>query len=116
MEAEQGGEREAAEQAGHRRAPIVGNGAPTTAPQGEFHLARGRHPRTAAWILATSIFCIGIIASKARFATAPPLAIASVRTFGVICQLTPHLSLHQPHWLSWPPFPTIAFQYLSVSA
>ena len=32
------------------------------------------------------------------------------------CQDNPHLSLHQPHALSWPPFSTIAFQYRSVSA
>jgi hypothetical protein len=37
-------------------------------------------------------------------------AIASVSTRGVICQETPHLSLHQPHALSWPPLPTMAFQ------
>ena len=59
---------------------------------------------------ATSIFFMGIIASNARFASAPPLAMASVSTRGVICQLMPHLSLHQPHRLSRPPLPTIAFQ------
>ena len=37
-------------------------------------------------------------------------ASASVSTRGVICQDTPHLSLHQPHWLSSPPLPTMAFQ------
>ena len=37
-------------------------------------------------------------------------------TRGVICQDTPHLSLHQPHALSWPPLPTMAFQERSVSA
>src|SRR5688572_6985360 len=67
-------------------------------------------PRTADSILATSIFCISIIAPKARLATSPPLAIASVSTRGVICQDNPHLSLHQPHALSTPPLPTIAFQ------
>ena len=51
-----------------------------------------------------------IIASNARFASSPPAASASVSTRGVICQETPHLSLHQPHALSWPPLPTIAFQ------
>ena len=40
---------------------------------------------------------ICIIASKARLATAPPEAIACVSTRGVICQLIPHLSWHQPH-------------------
>jgi len=59
---------------------------------------------------ATSIFFIVIIAAKARFASAPPAASASVRTRGVICHDRPHRSLHQPHWLSWPPLPTIAFQ------
>ena len=54
-------------------------------------------PFTAASILATSIFFIGIIASNARLATSPPRAIASVSTRGVICQDKPHLSLHQPH-------------------
>ena len=67
-------------------------------------------PRRAASILATSIFFMSIIASNARLASAPPAAIASVSTRGVICQETPHLSLHQPHALSWPPLPTMAFQ------
>src|SRR5262245_6024680 len=39
---------------------------------------------------------------NARFASSPPAAIASVSTRGVICQETPHLSLHQPHALSSP--------------
>jgi hypothetical protein len=64
-------------------------------------------PRRAALIAATSIFFIVIIASNARFASAPPTAIASVSTRGVICHETPHLSLHQPQALSWPPFPTV---------
>src|SRR5690349_16450632 len=68
------------------------------------------HPLLAASILATSIFFISIIASKARLASSPPAAIASVSTRGVICQEMPHLSLHHPHWLSCPPLPTIAFQ------
>ena len=51
-----------------------------------------------------------LIAANARRATSPPAAIASVSTRGVICQLTPHRSRHQPHWLSCPPLPTIAFQ------
>ena len=54
----------------------------------------------AASMAATLIFFIGIIALKARFATSPPAAMASVNTRGVICQDMPHLSLHQPHWLS----------------
>jgi len=55
-------------------------------------------------------FFIGIIASNARFASAPPAASASVSTRGVICQERPQRSLHHPHWLSWPPLSTIAFQ------
>ncbi|MNC36239.1 hypothetical protein D3C75_847500 [compost metagenome] len=51
-------------------------------------------------IAATSIFFIVIIASNARLAVSPPVAKASVSTRGVICQLIPHLSLHQPHSLS----------------
>ena len=67
-------------------------------------------PRRAASILATSIFFIVIMASKARLASAPPAAIASVSTRGVICQERPQRSLHQPQALSLPPLPTIAFQ------
>jgi hypothetical protein len=37
-------------------------------------------------VVATSIFFIGIIASKARFASPPPAASASVSARGVICQ------------------------------
>src|SRR5438105_3382753 len=68
-------------------------------------------PRTAASITAMSIFFIVIIASNARLAAAasgPKTAL--VRVIGEICQDNPHLSLHQPHALSWPPLPTIAFQ------
>jgi len=61
-------------------------------------------------MVAISIFFIGIIASKARFASPPPAASASVSARGVICQERPQRSLHQPHWLSLPPLPTIAFQ------
>ena len=75
-----------------------------------FEKARWRYPRRAASIAATSIFLMSIIASKARLASAPPAAIASVRARGVICQERPHLSLHQPQALSWPPLPTMAFQ------
>jgi len=60
-----------------------------------------RQPRRAASIAATSIFCMVIIAAKARSASAPPAAIASVSVRGVIRQLTPHLSLH----LNRPGFP-----------
>jgi hypothetical protein len=69
-----------------------------------------RQPRRAALIAAMSIFFMPIIASNARFASSPPAASASVSTRGVIYQETPHLSLHQPHWLSWPPLPTMVFQ------
>jgi len=48
-------------------------------------------------MVATSIFFIGIIASKARFASPPPAASASVSARGVICQESPQRSLHQPH-------------------
>src|SRR5437868_66476 len=68
-------------------------------------------PRRAASIAAMSIFFICIIASKARFAAAGSgSVIACVRAIGVICQDNPHLSLHQPHALSWPPLLTTAFQ------
>src|SRR5687768_17514308 len=71
---------------------------------------RSTQPRRAASMVATSIFFIGIIASKARLASAPPAASASVSARGVICHERPQRSLHQPHWLCWPPLPTIAFQ------
>ena len=74
-------------------------------------------PRRAASIAAISIFFISIIASNARLAAAGSASVtAFVRAIGVICQDNPHLSLHQPHALSWPPLPTIASQYRSVSA
>jgi len=67
--------------------------------------------RRAASIAAMSIFRMCIMASKARLAAARSgSAIASVYATGVICQLRPHLSLHQPQALSWPPLLTIAFQ------
>jgi hypothetical protein len=53
---------------------------------------------------------MSIMASKARFAWSPPADIASVSVRGAICHDTPHLSLHQPHALSCPPCPTIAFR------
>jgi hypothetical protein len=45
--------------------------------------------------LATPIFPVTIIAAKARLASAPPAAIASVDMRGVICQEIPQRSLHQ---------------------
>ena len=72
-------------------------------------------PRRAASIAAMSIFFMVIIASNARLATAGlGSVIASVRAIGVICQDKPHLSLHQPHALSSPPWPTIAFQLIHI--
>ena len=68
-------------------------------------------PRRAASIAAMSIFRICIIASNARLAAARSgSVIALLKAIGVICHDSPHLSLHQPHALSWPPLPTIAFQ------
>jgi hypothetical protein len=67
-------------------------------------------PRRAASMVATSIFLIGIIAAKARFASEPPAARASMSVRGVICQDRPQRSLHQPQALSCPPLSTIAFQ------
>src|SRR3954463_16658549 len=67
--------------------------------------------RRAASIAAMSIFPITIIASNARLAAAGSGSVmALIRAIGVICQDSPHLSLHQPHALSLPPLPTIAFQ------
>ena len=73
-------------------------------------LIRGTHPeerstapqpRSAASIAPMSIFVISIIASNARLAAAGSRpAMALVRTTGVICHDTPHLSLHQPQALS----------------
>jgi hypothetical protein len=58
-----------------------------------------------------SILCIVIIASNARLAAARSgSVIASESAIGVICHDSPHLSLHQPQALSFPPLPTIAFQ------
>jgi hypothetical protein len=69
-----------------------------------------RYARRAASMAATSIFFMVIMAEKARFASAPPAARASVSVRGVICQERPQRSLHQPQSLSCPPFPTMAFQ------
>ena len=75
-----------------------------------FSRLAGGQPRRAASMAATSILRISIMASKARLASAPPAAIASIRVRGVICQERPQRSLHQPQALSWPPLPTMAFQ------
>ena len=65
----------------------------------------------------TPAILIFIIASNARLAaTRSGSEIASVRARGVICHDRPQRSLHQPHALSWPPLPTIAFHRRSVSA
>src|SRR5258708_28653213 len=87
--------------------PRLAESGPNAYVLGEFGESQ---PRRAASIAVTSIFFMPIIASNARFASSPPAASASVKTRGVICQDTPHLSLHHPHALSCPPFPTIAFQ------
>ena len=61
--------------------------------------------------MATSIFLMVIIASKARLAAAlSGLVVASSRMRGVIFHQNPHLSLHHPQALSSPPLSTIAFQ------
>src|SRR5229473_6319684 len=85
---------------------------PRLAESGQMHtfLESSAKVSRAASIAVTSIFFMPIIASNARFASSPQAASASVKTRGVICQDTPHLSLHQPHALSWPPLPTMAFQ------
>ena len=46
----------------------------------------GHGGRRAAWIAATSIFVMSIIAPKARRASSPPMASASVNTRSVTCQ------------------------------
>jgi len=56
--------------------------------------ARRGQPRRASSMVATSIFFIDIIASKARLASAPPVASASVSARGVICQERPRRSVH----------------------
>ena len=67
----------------------------TNAPGDDGHAHR--QPRRAASIAAMSIFFIDIIASNARLAAAGSGSeIASRSARGVICQDTPHLSLHQP--------------------
>ena len=69
-----------------------------------------RQPSRAISMVATSIFWIDIVASKARVAWAPPAASASVSTRGVICHESPQRSLHHPQSLSSPPLSTMAFQ------
>jgi hypothetical protein len=58
-----------------------------------------------------SILPMSIIGAKARLASAPPAAGASVNTRGVICQEIPQRSLHKPHAISSPPLlkPQISF-------
>ena len=61
-------------------------------------------PRTAVSITAMSIFFIVIMASNARLAARTSVLVyALINAMGVICQETPHLSLHHPHALSRPP-------------
>ena len=60
---------------------------------------------------AMSIFFMVIMASKARLAAARSgWVVARVSCTGVICHEMPQRSLHQPQALSWPPWPTMAFQ------
>ena len=66
--------------------------------------ARRRAPAS---IFATSIFCISIIAANARLAPSPPLAMASVRTRGVICHDRPRQPACTRGALSAPPLPTM---------
>lgn len=87
--------------AGRRRAAGVRRGVPRRLKRRTPSYSD--HPCRAASMVAMSILRIGIIASKARFASPPPAASASVSARGVICQERPQRSLHQPHWLSWPP-------------
>src|SRR3954463_3908208 len=57
-----------------------------------------------------SILRIVVIASNARLAAAlSGLLLARSSARGVICQEKPQRSLHQPHSLSCPPLPTMAF-------
>ncbi len=61
----------------------------------------GYAPRCARSMVATSILRISIMASNTRFAAARSGSfIPRVSATGVICQDTPHLSLHQPQALS----------------
>jgi hypothetical protein len=55
-----------------------------------------RQPRRAASMVAMSTFVMVIMASKARLASAPPAASASVSARGVICQERPQRSVHLP--------------------
>ena len=47
---------------------------------------------------------------KSAFPVSEPVTGLRQSDRRVICQDNPHLSVHQPHALSWPPLPTIAFQ------
>ena len=71
------------------------------------HLSLAALPRMA----VMSIFFMLIIAAKTRLASSPPASTPAVSARGLICQQRPQRSLHQPHWFSAPPLPTIAFQY-----
>ena len=65
---------------------------------------------------AMSIFRIPSMASKVRLAAVRSgSAITDVVARSVICHDRPHLSLHKPHAISRPPFPTIASHKRSVS-
>lgn len=80
-------------------------------------LASRRQPRNAASIAAMSIFFISIMASNAHLAAAGSRsAMAAIRMRGAIYHDSPHLPVHHPHALVWPPCPTMAFHGQSVSA
>lgn len=60
---------------------------------------------------ARTIFVIENIACETRATTSGSgVCINSVKRRGMICQLTPNGSLHQPHGLSEPPFAARPFQ------
>ena len=69
------------------------------------------YPAAARSIAAMSMFFIVIIASIARrpAARSAPLISSSSRS-GVICQVKPQRSRHQPHGNSAPPLVVTAFQ------
>src|SRR5262245_2740123 len=59
---------------------------------------------------AIMIFFMPIMALKARSDFSLSFWFIHFSMSGEICQEKPYLSLHQPHWLSCPPFVVNAFQ------
>ena len=87
------------------RRPAAGVAGMRGAPASHAAALKSSQPRRAFSMVAMSILPIVIIASNARLAAARSGSVnASVRARGVICHDRPHLSLHQPHSLAWPPF------------